>query len=75
MTSGGIEVLEIYKRVGVQEVWFWEDGEISVYALADTDGEVGDEQVECSGLYFLMLLKLDISLTVQKLPETFNLLR
>jgi Uma2 family endonuclease len=32
-TSGGIDVLEIYRRIGVAEVWFWEDGAISVYCL------------------------------------------
>jgi Uma2 family endonuclease len=25
VTSGGIDTLEIYRRVGVQEVWFWEE--------------------------------------------------
>lgn len=33
VTSGGIDVLEIYRRIGVQEVWFWEDGVISIYTL------------------------------------------
>jgi len=33
VTSGGINILEIYRRIGVQEVWFWEDGVISVYCL------------------------------------------
>jgi Uma2 family endonuclease len=32
-TSGGIDVLAIYQRIGVQEVWFWEDGVIEVYVL------------------------------------------
>ncbi len=33
VTSGGIDVLEIYRRIGVPEVWFWEDGVIAVYVL------------------------------------------
>jgi Uma2 family endonuclease len=33
VTSGGIDVLEIYRRIGVPEVWFWEDGVITVYVL------------------------------------------
>lgn len=33
VTSGGINKLEIYKRLGVPEVWYWEDGLISVYSL------------------------------------------
>jgi Uma2 family endonuclease len=33
VSNGGIEVLEIYRRIGVQEVWFWEDGVIDIHAL------------------------------------------
>ncbi|MDJ1183563.1 Uma2 family endonuclease [Roseofilum casamattae] len=36
VTSGGIDVLEVYRRVGVPEVWFWEDGTIAVYSLQST---------------------------------------
>jgi Uma2 family endonuclease len=31
VSSDGIDVLEIYRRIGVPEVWFWEDGVITVY--------------------------------------------
>lgn len=40
VTSGGIDILEIYRRVGVREVWFWEDGVISVYCLRTTGYEL-----------------------------------
>ncbi|MEG4944982.1 Uma2 family endonuclease [Microcoleus sp. F4-D5] len=40
VTSGGIDTLEIYRRVGVQEVWFWEAGVISVYCLRPTRYEL-----------------------------------
>ncbi|MBK1990946.1 Uma2 family endonuclease, partial [Sphaerospermopsis aphanizomenoides BCCUSP55] len=30
-TSGSIEILEIYKRIGIPEVWFWEDGLLTIY--------------------------------------------
>src|SRR5215471_14081248 len=33
-TSGGIDKLEIYRRLGVREVWFWIAGRISIFALA-----------------------------------------
>lgn len=33
VTSGGIDKLEIYKRLGVPEVWYWEDGLVTVYSL------------------------------------------
>jgi Uma2 family endonuclease len=32
-SRGGIWKLEIYKRLGVREVWFWEKGAIAVYVL------------------------------------------
>ncbi len=32
-TSGGIDKLEIYRRLGVREVWRWRYNEISVYVL------------------------------------------
>jgi Uma2 family endonuclease len=40
VTSGGVDVLEIYRRIGVAEVWFWEDGVISVYCLRSTAYEL-----------------------------------
>jgi len=33
VTSGGLNRLEGYRRMGVAEVWFWEDGVLSVYRL------------------------------------------
>lgn len=35
-TSGGIDKLEIYRRLGIPEVWFWIEGAIQVHALRDT---------------------------------------
>ncbi|NEX16521.1 MAG: Uma2 family endonuclease [Halochromatium sp.] len=34
-TSGGIDKLEVYRRLRVQEVWYWRKGRIQVYVLAD----------------------------------------
>lgn len=36
VTSGGIDALEIYQRIGIPEVWFWEDGLLKVYGLQET---------------------------------------
>ncbi|HVQ74088.1 MAG TPA: Uma2 family endonuclease [Candidatus Binatia bacterium] len=33
-TTGGIDKLEVYRGLGVGEVWFWREGAIEVYALA-----------------------------------------
>ena len=32
-TSGGIDKLEIYRKLGVPEVWIWQRGKISVHGL------------------------------------------
>ena len=32
-TGGGVDTLEIYKRLGVGEVWFWQDKQLKVYCL------------------------------------------
>ena len=36
-TSGGIDQLEVYRGLGVPEVWFWQDGALRIYLL-DGDG-------------------------------------
>ena len=36
-TSGGIDKLTIYQRLGVKEVWFWEDGVLTIHHLGKTD--------------------------------------
>ena len=32
-TSGGLDKLEIYRKLGVREVWFWIDDKLSVHVL------------------------------------------
>ncbi|HEX5049028.1 MAG TPA: Uma2 family endonuclease [Gammaproteobacteria bacterium] len=32
-TSGGIDKLDVYRKLGVPEVWSWEDGAIQIYRL------------------------------------------
>ena len=34
-TSGGVRKLDIYKQLGVEEVWFWRKNRISVHLLRD----------------------------------------
>lgn len=38
-THGGIQKLEIWRRLGVPEVWFWDDDDIAVYVLGDAGYE------------------------------------
>ena len=32
-SHGGLDKLEVYRRLGVKEVWFWIDGELTVHVL------------------------------------------
>lgn len=36
-TSGGVDTLEIYQRLGVEEVWFWQDRQLKIYCLQDNN--------------------------------------
>ena len=36
VTSGGLNKLAVYARLGIPEVWFWEDGTIEIYCLRET---------------------------------------
>lgn len=39
-THGGIDMLEIYRRLEIPEVWFWETDQITVHVLGPTGYEV-----------------------------------
>jgi Uma2 family endonuclease len=39
-TRGGIDKLEIYRRLKIGEVWFWENGRIAVYVLTNGSYEL-----------------------------------
>jgi Uma2 family endonuclease len=34
-TSGGLDKLAVYRKLGVREVWIWKDGTLCVHALVD----------------------------------------
>lgn len=45
-TSGGIDKLEIYRKLGVREVWFWRRGQLTAHALrGERFVEVSESQV------------------------------
>ncbi|MEI6328611.1 MAG: Uma2 family endonuclease [Pseudanabaena sp. ELA645] len=33
LTSGSIDLLQLYQRIGIPEIWLWEDGVLDVYHL------------------------------------------
>lgn len=58
LTSGGIDTLEVYQRLGVQEVWFWQNHQLIVYQLKKS----GDYQKEPASA---LLPGLDLALLAQ----------
>jgi Uma2 family endonuclease len=40
LTSGGIAKLEVYKRLRIQEVWFWQNAQFTVYHLRHEQYEI-----------------------------------
>lgn len=38
-TSGRLDKLDVYRKLGVGEVWYWEKGRIRVYVLVDEEYE------------------------------------
>lgn len=46
IASGGIDKLEVYKGLGVQEVWFWQNQQMRLYGLVDD--AIGYQALETS---------------------------
>jgi Uma2 family endonuclease len=61
-TSGGLNKLEIYRRLGVAEVWFWIDGKISVHVLTEQGYEL------CERSACLPAVDLELVCRVIELP-------
>ncbi|NJK75529.1 MAG: Uma2 family endonuclease [Richelia sp. CSU_2_1] len=47
-SSGGINKLEVYKRLKIKEVWFWEDGVLEVYHLRGEGNTLHYEKISSS---------------------------
>jgi len=66
VTSGGVNTLEIYRKIQVPEVWFWKKGKLAVYHLQDEEYK----QVDRSEL----LPELDLTLFVRcaNIPDQYD---
>ncbi|WP_238559801.1 Uma2 family endonuclease [Planktothrix rubescens] len=57
LTSGGVNKLEIYQRLNVPEVWFWQNNQLSIYGLQNQHYQKIDQS--------LLLPELDLELLQQ----------
>lgn len=56
-TSGGVDTLEIYQRLGVREIWFWQNQQFTIYCLQDNSYQKQSQSK--------LLPNLDLSLLAQ----------
>jgi Uma2 family endonuclease len=63
-TSGGLSKLEIYRKLGVREVWFWRKGKITAHVLR------GDAYLEAVASEALPGLDLTLLASVLDRPTT-----
>ena len=56
-TSGGIDKLEIYRGLGVREVWYWEDEVLKLFALRGSRYEPLERSEVLVGLDHELLLR------------------
>lgn len=55
-TAGGIDKLEIYRRLGVPEVWVWQDGALLVHVLRNDSYQASDTSEQLPGLDLKLML-------------------
>ena len=66
-TSGGIDKLEVYRKLGVREVWFYERGALRFFALRVVGGE--ETYVDLARSELLRELPVDLLLACMKAPS------
>jgi Uma2 family endonuclease len=71
-TSGGIDKLEVYRKLGVREVWFYERGKLRLFALRR---EADDVYREIPRSELLPELPADLLLTCMKEPDQTSAVR
>ncbi len=54
-TSGGVDTLDIYKRLGVEEVWFWQNQQFKVYCLQNNSYQQQQQSKLLPGLDLALL--------------------
>jgi Uma2 family endonuclease len=71
-TSGGINKLEVYRKLGVREVWFYERGKLRFFALRR---EADDVYREIPHSELLRELPVDLLLTCMQEPDQTSAVR
>lgn len=65
-TSGGLNSLEVYRRLGVREVWFWKRDDITVHVLAGEHYELRERSDQLPDLDLELICRLAHRATVDE---------
>lgn len=57
-TSGGVDKLEVYRRLGAHEVWFWIDERIRIYVLVEGEYRERTRSAVISGFDFTTVTRI-----------------
>ena len=68
-THGGIDKLEIYRGLGVGEVWFWRRGRIDAYVLRDNAYQPSSTSLVVPGLDLQLVARLATASPAEALAE------
>jgi len=68
-TRGGIDKLEIYRGLGVGEVWFWRDGRIDAYVLREGRYQASSASLVVPGLDLQLVARLATASPAEALAE------
>lgn len=71
-THGGIDKHEIYRRLGVPELWHWEDGKLDVYELHAGQYHRIEESKQLPGIDLKVLVSLLDEPTVTRAVRAFR---
>ena len=74
-TSGGIDKLEIYRRLHVREVWFWIDDRIWIYVLVDGEYQERARSEVVSGIDLGELVRIILAMDDARQTETVRAYR
>jgi Uma2 family endonuclease len=68
-TSGRLDKLEVYRKLGVREVWYWRKGRLQPYALR------GDTYEALARSEVVPGVDLDVLVTLLDRPTAYNAIR
>lgn len=68
-TSGGLDKLDIYRGLGVGEVWFWRDDRIDAHVLRDGQYQAGTTSDVLPGLDPALVARLATESPAEALAE------